>query len=52
LRDLIRELGEFMDEQDYATVAEFRGCMNLHHCPNPEAFERANYVRALQHLKT
>ena len=29
------------------STAEFRGRLDLHRCPDPDAFERANYIRAL-----
>jgi dihydroorotate dehydrogenase (fumarate) len=38
----------WMEEHDYADVADFRGAMNLSRCPDPAAFERANYQRILQ----
>jgi dihydroorotate dehydrogenase (fumarate) len=41
-------LSRWMGEHDYASLAEFRGAMNLKHCPDPAAFERANYQRILQ----
>ncbi len=45
---LVRELREFMDEQDYSSIERFQGCLSLKYCPNPEAFERTNYLRTLQ----
>jgi len=36
------------DEHEYASVQQMRGSMSLARCPNPEAFERGNYVRILQ----
>ena len=38
----------WMAERDHATLAEFRGALNLRRCPDPEAFERANYQKILQ----
>lgn len=38
----------WMTEHNYETVDEFRGAMNLRRCPDPAAFERANYQRILQ----
>ncbi|MFI5179251.1 MAG: dihydroorotate dehydrogenase-like protein, partial [Vicinamibacterales bacterium] len=36
------------DEHEYTSVQQMRGSMSLARCPNPEAFERGNYVRILQ----
>jgi dihydroorotate dehydrogenase (fumarate) len=40
-------LARLVEELGYRSIAEMRGCMNLAKCPNPSAFERANYVRVL-----
>ena len=40
LERLVGELG-------YRSITEMRGCMNLAKCPDPAAFERANYLRVL-----
>ncbi|MEY4938705.1 MAG: hypothetical protein RIQ93_440 [Verrucomicrobiota bacterium] len=45
---LLYELEYWMNEHGYTAVEEFRGAMNLKRCPNPAAFERANYQRILQ----
>ena len=37
-----------MTEHGYSSLDEFRGAMNLSRCPDPAAFERANYIRILQ----
>jgi dihydroorotate dehydrogenase (fumarate) len=48
LSSLINGLKQWMTERGYESIEEFRGAMNLRRCPNPEAFERANYQRILQ----
>ncbi len=35
-------------EHDYESVAQARGSMSLLRCPDPAAYERANYARILQ----
>lgn len=40
-------LGAWMTERNYASIDELRGSMSLAKCPDPEAFERANYARLL-----
>lgn len=43
-----REFERWADAHGYGSVREMRGCMNISRCPQPEHFERGNYVRALQ----
>ncbi len=38
----------FLEEQEYESLAQLRGSMNLARCPDPSAFERGNYMRILQ----
>ncbi len=42
-----RELVEWMDRNEYASVAELKGSASYLSSDNPAAFERANYVRTL-----
>jgi dihydroorotate dehydrogenase (fumarate) len=39
---------EWMEKTGYMSVRQMRGSMALDHCPDPTAFERANYMRVLQ----
>jgi len=48
LARMIKDLREFGEEQDYEDVNSLRGVLSLHGCPNPGAYERSNYIRALQ----
>jgi len=48
VRNGLARLGE---ELGYDSIAEMRGCMNLAKCPDPSAFERANYLRVLHSWK-
>ncbi|UEM03473.1 dihydroorotate dehydrogenase-like protein [Skermanella rosea] len=41
-------LRRWMEERDYASLEQMQGSMNLRRCPDPAAFERANYMRVLQ----
>ena len=41
-------LARMVEELEYRSIAEMRGCMNLAKCPDASAFERANYLRVLQ----
>ncbi len=42
------ELKQWMEKFEYASVAEMRGALSLRNCPDPEAYERGNYLRSLQ----
>lgn len=42
------ELVAWMEENDYESVQQMIGSMSLARCPDPAAFERANYMRVLQ----
>jgi len=41
--DLLR----WMEEHEYESIRQMQGSMSLRRVPNPQAFERANYVRVL-----
>ena len=45
---LVRGVQAWMSERDYASVAQMKGSLSQQSCPDPDAFERANYMRALQ----
>ncbi|MFM2157577.1 MAG: hypothetical protein RLZZ124_51 [Cyanobacteriota bacterium] len=47
LRRMHEELATWLEEHGFAGVAEIRGCLSQRRCPDPEAFERAQYQRAL-----
>jgi dihydroorotate dehydrogenase (fumarate) len=42
------EMVRWMQENNYSSVRSMRGIMALDRCPDPRAFERANYLRVLQ----
>ena len=48
LRDLIDGLRSWMEAHEYDNIDDLRGSMNLARCPDPSAYERANYVKLLQ----
>ena len=43
-----RELTHWLEECEYESLRQALGSMSLERSPDPEAFERGNYVRALQ----
>jgi dihydroorotate dehydrogenase (fumarate) len=45
---LIDGLRHWMEEHEYESIAQMRGALSLANCPDPAAFERANYLKTLQ----
>ncbi|WP_414754790.1 dihydroorotate dehydrogenase-like protein [Anabaena sp. CCY 9910] len=43
-----QEIRQWMEKHEYESVEQLQGSMSQKHCPNPSAFERAQYMRALQ----
>ncbi len=37
----------WMEEHEYESLEQMRGSLSLTKCPNPQAFERSNYMRVL-----
>lgn len=48
LRHVDRELREWMEEHEYESVQQMQGSMSQLRCPDPGAFERAQYMRAVK----
>jgi dihydroorotate dehydrogenase (fumarate) len=47
IRTLVNGLTTYLNEHRFHSLDELRGTLSLAHCPNPEAYERANYVHSL-----
>jgi dihydroorotate dehydrogenase (fumarate) len=50
LTTLEGDLSAWLEAHEYDSVSQFQGCMSQLHCPDPSAFERAQYVRAVASL--
>ena len=48
IRVLEREMCEWLDDHEYESVEQIKGIMSQKNCPEPTAFERAQYTRALK----
>jgi dihydroorotate dehydrogenase (fumarate) len=46
-RSLVDGIAAWLEEGEYQSVAQMRGSLSHRNVPDPEAFERANYMRAL-----
>jgi dihydroorotate dehydrogenase (fumarate) len=54
LQQIEEGLLEWMEKHEYESVQQMKGSMSQIRCPNPSAFERAQYMKAVksvQHLK-
>jgi dihydroorotate dehydrogenase (fumarate) len=51
LARLQREMSHWLEEREYESLEQAQGSMSLLRCPDPEAFERGNYMKILQTWK-
>jgi dihydroorotate dehydrogenase (fumarate) len=49
--DLVGGMAAWMDEHEYESVKQMKGSMSHKSCPEPAAFERANYMKVLNSYK-
>jgi dihydroorotate dehydrogenase (fumarate) len=42
------DLWRWLEEHEYESLGQMRGSMSLERCPDPRAYERANYMKILQ----
>jgi len=45
---LVKGVEAWMSEREYTSVAQMKGSLSQQSCPAPDAFERANYMKALK----
>ncbi len=45
-----RDMVAWMEEHEYNSVAQLKGSLSQKNCPEPSAFERAQYMRAISQL--
>jgi dihydroorotate dehydrogenase (fumarate) len=51
LKHVEREMIEWMEKHEYESVEQMQGSMSQLRCPDPSAFERAQYMRAVKSLQ-
>jgi dihydroorotate dehydrogenase (fumarate) len=44
---LLSGMQQWMEEKEYESVEQLKGAMSQRNCPDPAAFERGNYMKAL-----
>jgi len=47
IHTLESEISEWLEKHEYDSVEQLKGSLSQKHCPDPSAFERAQYMRAL-----
>lgn len=45
---LVNGVQRWLAERDYSSVEQMKGSLSQQSCPDPDAFERANYMKALK----
>jgi dihydroorotate dehydrogenase (fumarate) len=45
---LLRGIEQWMSEREYVSVKQMKGSLSQRSCPDPAAFERSNYMKALK----
>lgn len=51
VKKLKKEIEEWLEEKEYSSFKECTGVLSQKKCPNPEVFERANYMKILLQYK-
>ena len=46
-----QEMRQWMEEHEYESVAQLKGCLSQKNCPDPSSFERAQYMRLISTWK-
>jgi dihydroorotate dehydrogenase (fumarate) len=47
LRVIENEVEEWLQAHEYDSLEQFKGSMSQRSCPDPEAFERAQFIRGI-----
>jgi dihydroorotate dehydrogenase (fumarate) len=47
VKEILRDVGQWMEDHEYESVKQMCGSMSQLRCPEPAAFERANYMKVL-----
>jgi dihydroorotate dehydrogenase (fumarate) len=47
IRTLLDGIRSWLEEKEYVSVTQMKGSLSQKNCPDPGAFERANYVKTL-----
>ena len=50
IRQVEQEMIEWMEQHEYDSICQLQGSLSQLHCPDPSAFERAQYMRAVSRM--
>lgn len=48
LGKVLKNLQEWMEQREYESIVQMKGCLSLSHCPDKSAYQRASYMHLLQ----
>nr|WP_246564386.1 hypothetical protein [Leptothoe spongobia] len=48
LRTVEQDLHRWLQDHEYVSLSQLKGSMSQINCPDPSAFERAQYIKSLQ----
>jgi len=48
LRTVDQEMRRWLEDHEYTSIQQLRGSMSQRNCPDPSAFERAQYIKSIQ----
>jgi dihydroorotate dehydrogenase (fumarate) len=48
VQEIVGDIRAWMEEYEYESIGQMQGSMSQLKCPDPSAFERANYMKVLQ----
>lgn len=48
---ILKDMEAWMTEHEYVSVAQMKGSLSQKSCPDPDAFQRANYMRVLRSFR-
>ncbi len=51
LTGIVNGMSEWLEQHEYESLAQAKGSLSQRNCPEPAAFERANYMKALTGFK-
>jgi dihydroorotate dehydrogenase (fumarate) len=50
-KKILSEMEEWMEKNEYESVKQMKGILSQKSCPDPQAFERANYMKAIKDVQ-
>ena len=51
LTSLLEQMTYWLEQHEYESVKQLKGCISRQHAPDPAAYERANYLEVLRSLE-